>query len=393
VYIHRNIEQHILSALTQFPACLITGARQAGKSTLLRNLLPDYNYVTFDDLMLRKMAKEDPELFLSTYKSPLIIDEIQYVPELLSYIKIKIDNKRHEYGKYVLTGSQIFQIMEGVSESLAGRIAIFNLYPFSFEEIKINVFDDDLVFKTCLKGFYPEFYINLKLDPSFWFSSYFATYIERDIRNIKAIPDLSKFQSFISILATRAGQILNLSSISKECGISQPTCKNWLSILESTYIIYLLKPFHKNRKKRIIKSPKLYFIDTGLLCYLLGIDTPSRLLKASERGAIFENMIIIEAIKRLAYQTGKSNCYFYRTQSGIEVDLIIEKSNELIPYEIKFSKTLSKNMASSINLFQKDHQINKGFVLSLHKETIPFYENIEAIHWNNICNSNIIEKN
>jgi predicted AAA+ superfamily ATPase len=384
MYIQRKLEKLILLALTQFPACLITGARQAGKSTLLKNLLPNYEYVTFDDPIIRQMAKEDPELFLNTYKTPVIIDKIQYVPELFSYIKIQIDKKRHKYGRFVLTGSQIFQIMEGVSESLAGRIAIFNLYPFSFEEIDTNVFDDDLVFKTCLKGFYPEFYINLKLEPSFWFSSYFATYIERDIRNIKAISDLSKFQSFISILATRNGQILNLSSISKECGITQPTCKSWLSILESTYIVYLLKPFYRNRKKRIIKSAKLYFVDTGLLCYLLGIDTPQRLLKASERGAIFENMIIIETIKRLSYQTKKVNCYFYRTQNGTEVDLIIEKATELIPYEIKFTKTISKNMASSINLFQKDHKTTKGFVLSLHKDKVLLYENIEAVHWNNI---------
>lgn len=250
MYIHRKIEKLLLEALAQFPVCLLTGARQAGKSTLLQNLLKDHKYVSFDDPMLRKMAKEDPKLFLSTYAPPVIIDEIQYVPEILSYIKMDVDAKRREYGRYVLTGSQTFQIMQVVTESLAGRVAIFNLYPFSFEEINIDVFDDNLVFQTCLKGFYPEFYSNPKIDPSLWHSSYFATYIERDIRNIRAVADLSKFQTFLSLLTTRAGQILNLSAISKECGISQPTCKSWLSILESTYIIYLLKPYHNNRKKK-----------------------------------------------------------------------------------------------------------------------------------------------
>ncbi|NGX35123.1 MAG: hypothetical protein K1060chlam1_01493 [Candidatus Anoxychlamydiales bacterium] len=313
----------------------------------------------------------------------MIIDEIQYVPELLSYIKMDVDANRQDYGRYVLTGSQIFQVMQGVTESLAGRIAIFNLYPLSFEEIDIDIFDDNLVFQSYLKGFYPEFYVNLKLDMSFWFSSYLATYIERDIRNITIVSDLSKFQTFINILATRAGQILNLSNISKECAISQPTCKSWLSILESTYIIYLLKPFHNNRKKRLIKSPKLYFVDTGLLCYLLGIDNTNRLLKASERGAIFENMIIMETIKRLSYRLGRTNCYFYRTQAALEVDLIIEKTKS-VPYEIKFAKTLSKDMASSINIFAKDHDIEKGYVLSLNKDDTHLYRNILATHWSKV---------
>ena len=386
MYFTRKIEKLFLESLKQFPVCLITGARQVGKSTMLQNVLKKYKYVSLDDPMIRKAAKEDPNLFLSTYSSPVIIDEIQYAPELLSYIKMKVDANRHEYGRYVLTGSQIFQVMQGVSESLAGRIAIFNLYPFDFEEIKTDVFNDNLIFQSCLKGFYPEFYVNEKLDPALWFSSYLNTYIERDIRNIKAISDLSKFQSFISILATRAGKILNLSSISKECGITQPTCKSWLSILESTYIIYLLKPFHNNRKKRVIKSPKLYFVDTGLLCFLFGIDTINRLLKSVENGAIFENMIVMEAVKRLAYQKEKTNCYYYRTQNDIEVDLIIEKGNDLIPYEIKFTKTVSKKMAKSLKIFQDDHNIKKGYLLSLYKETLPLYEQTQAVHWSNIFN-------
>ena len=181
MYIRRMVEGLLKEAILQFPVCLVTGARQVGKSTLLRHLLPEYKYVSLDDPRIRKMAKDDPELFLTTYASPVIIDEIQYVPELLSYIKLKVDAKRSEYGRFILTGSQIFQVMTGVTESLAGRICIFNLYPFSFKELNVDLFDDQEVFKAYLKGFYPEFYDNANLDPSLWFSSYISTYLERDV--------------------------------------------------------------------------------------------------------------------------------------------------------------------------------------------------------------------
>lgn len=385
MYLHRKIEKQIKLAIKQFPVCLITGARQVGKSTLIQNLLKDYEYVTFDDPFIRKAAKDDPELFLSSYKTPLIIDEVQYVPEIFSYIKMRVDKNRHEYGQYVLTGSQVFALMQNVSESLAGRIAIFELYPFSCEEIlKEDFFDVEKVFYRMIHGFYPEFFQKKHLEKNLWFGSYVSTYLERDIRNITQIQDLSRFQIFMQLIAIRAGQLLNYSEISKECGISQTSVKNWLSILESTFIIKIIRPYYKNHSKRLVKSPKVFFLDTGLLCYLLGIDSPKRLLGSKEKGHIFENFIVSEVIKRISYQSAHIPLYFYRTAHGIEVDLIVEKGLKTFAYEIKCSKTLHPGMGKGLENFIKDHQVHKAQILSLHEETRVISKNIEAVYWLNL---------
>lgn len=383
MYIKRNIESFLEKALKTFPVCLITGPRQAGKSTLLKHFLTHYSYVTLDDPMNASLANKDPELFLNSYPAPLIIDEIQYAPDLMRYIKIKVDNNRHIYGQYVLTGSQIFSLMKDVSESLAGRIAIFHLYPLSFAEIQPlfskKTFRQSL-FHYMIQGSYPEFFINPNIDRQLWFGSYASTYIERDVRNITAITDISRFQTFITLLAARAGQLLNLSEISKECGISQPTAKDWLSILESTYIIYLLKPFHTNLTKRLVKSPKIYFVDTGLLCYLTGISSQEQLIKAPQRGHIFENLVIMEYKKQLSLHKNNAQFFFYRTSNGVEVDLIIQIGFELTAYEIKFAQTLSKNMAYSLSLFKKDHPC-RAQVLTLNEGTVPLKPDINAVYW------------
>ncbi len=385
MYISRLLEKPLKEALDQFPVCLITGARQVGKSTLLRNAFPKFRYVTLDDPLARALANEDPELFLSKNPSPVIIDEIQYAPNLLSYIKMKVDANRHSYGQYILTGSQTFPLMKGVSETLAGRIAVFNLYPLSWKEIyslpDYNKIDDQTCAKQIVQGFYPEFFIQPSLDKNLWFGSYISTYIERDVRNIKAITDLGRFQTFIGLLAARAGKLLNLSEVSKECGISMPTAKDWLSILESTYIIYILKPYHNNLTKRLIKSPKVYFLDTGLLCYLLGVDNEERFFKSAERGPIFENMVIMEAIKQLSVQKIHSQCFFYRTANGVEVDLIIEKEGAIDAYEIKLAKTLTREMAQPLSLFIEEHLVRTAKLISLHEKQMPLRANIEAIHW------------
>lgn len=383
-YIHRTIEASLKEALTQFPAVLITGPRQAGKSTLLQHVLKGYTYATLDDPMIRSMAIQDPELFLSTHPTPLIIDEIQYAPELFSYLKMQIDAKRQEYGRYVLTGSQIFQLMKGVSDSLAGRIAIFQLYPLSWNEISHSPVEDRVCVDQMIQGFYPQFFSEPKTHWNLWFSSYISTYLERDIRNIKSIVDLSRFQTFLSLLAGRAGQLLNMAEIAKECGISQPTVKDWLTLLEATYIIFILHPFYNNRSKRLVKTPKLFFIDTGLLCYLLGIDTPERFLKSSEKGHIFENMVIAECLKRSAYHAERTQFYFYRTASQVEVDLVLERRGEISAYEIKFAKTLSRQMADPMLTFLKSHPTKRASVLSLHEKTTPLAAGVQAEHWSRI---------
>lgn len=385
MYFLRLIEKPLLQALAQFPVCLITGPRQAGKSTLLQNALKGFRYVTLDDPLIRTLANEDPELFFSNNPAPLIIDEIQYAPGLLPYLKMRVDAERRKYGQYILTGSQVFQLMKGVSESLAGRIAIFNLYPFCWEEVNEvpghQNKDDQACAKQIVQGFYPEFFIQPSLDKNLWYGSYLSTYVERDVRNIKSITDLGRFQTFIGLLAARAGKLLNLSEIAKECGITQPTAKDWLSILEATYIIYILKPYHNNLSKRLVKSPKVYFVDTGLLCYLLGIDSEDRFFKSSERGSIFENMIIMEAVKQLSIQKTRSQCFFYRTASGVEVDLIVEKENHLDAYEIKLAKTLSREMGQPLASFKNDHAVRKSQVISLQEKQISLMEGIEAVHW------------
>ncbi|MDR3624617.1 MAG: ATP-binding protein [Chlamydiales bacterium] len=384
MYIHRAIEPLLKEAISQFPAVLVTGPRQAGKSTLLQNTLKNYNYVTLDDPLLRKIANDDPELFLSSHPVPLIIDEIQYAPSLFSYLKLAIDAKRCENGRFVLTGSQTFQVMKGVSESLAGRIAILQLYPFNWTEINVPALDTQACTKQIVQGFYPQFFSGSIINWNLWFGSYISTYLERDVRNIKAITDLGRFQTFISLLAARAGKIFNIAEISKECGISQPTAKDWISILESTYIIFLLKPFHNNLSKRLLKSPKIYFVDTGLLCFLLGIDNEERLLKSSEGGHIFENMVIADVLKKTAYMAKRTELFFYRTASGVEVDLIIKEKDTLSAFEIKFAKSLSREMAKSLQIFLKEHLVQKASVLSLQEKTIMLAENITAEHWSSL---------
>lgn len=390
MYFHRSIEGPLREAIAQFPVCLITGPRQAGKSTLLQNTLKEYRYVSFDDPMMQSLARNDPELFLSRFPSPLIIDEIQYVPGLLPYLKMKVDAHRRTYGQYVLTGSQSFQMMKGVSETLAGRIAIFNLYPLSWKEIaKIPSFNKEKsgdleLARQIIRGFYPEFFINPTIDCNVWFGSYLSTYIERDVRNVKGIADLARFQTFIGLLAARAGQLLNLSEIAKECGITQPTAKDWLSVLEATYFIYILRSYHKNMTKRLVKTPKLFFVDTGLLCYLLGIDTEERFFKSKERGALFENMIVMEMIKQLSCQKIRSQFYFYRTASGTEVDLLVEKQEKIDAYEIKLSKTLNQKMGKSLEALMEDMPVSTAQVLSLHEDPFPLSKNVEAVHWSTL---------
>jgi predicted AAA+ superfamily ATPase len=385
MYIHRKLERPLKEALQQFPALLVTGPRQAGKSTLLQHLLKDYTYVTFDDILVRNLAETDPALFLQTYPAPLILDEIQYVPSLLAHLKLQIDKNRHTYGQYVLTGSQIFPLMKGVSESLAGRIAIFQLYPLSWKEIpQAPVFDTRKVTEQMLKGFYPEFVIQPKLNPKFWHSAYLSTYLERDLRSLRNIQDLGQFQRYLVLLAARAGQLLNLNEISKECGISQTTVKDWLMLLQATSIVYILEPYARNVTKRVVKSPKLFFVDTGLLCYLLRIENTEQLVHSPFGGHIFENMVVMEQIKRFAEEGERAPCYFYRSSNGLEVDLLVDHGDKLDAYEIKFTGTPSVDMTRNLMQFKTEYPVAKAALLTLRPEPLPFANGIRAEHWSQV---------
>lgn len=382
-YVKRKLEKPLKRVIKQFPVVLITGPRQAGKSTLLQKEFKDYTYVTLDDAIARNLAKTEPKLFLKTYKPPLIIDEIQYVPTLLEEIKIEVDQNRRKMGQYLLTGSQVFPLMKGVSESLAGRIMILQLYPLSWSEMtKLDPKNEQVVINQMLKGFFPEFQVIPNLEPEFWHGAYLSTYLERDLRAMRNIQDLGTFQQFIVLLAARAGQLFNLSEIGKECGISQATAKDWLTALQATSVIYLLEPFHRNVTKRVIKSRKLYFVDTGLLCYLLRIKTPEQLTYSPFAGHIFENMVIMDKIKGFSEKGERPPCYFYRTSNGVEVDLLIDHGSFLDAYEIKFTASPNKKMVTSLASLKKDLPINKGELLNLRTDPVPFKNDIVAKHWN-----------
>lgn len=382
----RDVTQLLISAAEQFPAVLITGPRQAGKTTLLKQQFPNYSWASLDDLEVRDTAIRDPELFFSQFPAPVVIDEIQYAPQLLSYIKQRVDKARRIPGQFILTGSQTFQIMKGVSETLAGRIGIIDLYPFNWNELlqgkplPKGPGGDQLLFDVLTRGFYPELHALPESNSTFWMKSYLKTYIERDVRDIKAITNLHDFQRFIKLLAPRAGQLLNLSEVNKEAGISHTTAKEWLSVLESTYIVKLLHPYHNNYTKRLVKTPKLYFVDSGLLCHLLNIRDKDQFFGSPFEGQIFENMCIMEVIKHLEYTLSSLEYFFYRNNLKQEVDLVLKSAKNVYGYEIKFTKTPKQSMCEGLNAFYKDVPKAKLNLVSLSEKGLGF-QNISSIHW------------
>ena len=382
-YKKRKIETELQKALASFPAVLVTGSRQAGKTTLLQNLLPDYRYLSFDLYGPLQGVKEDPQLFLNQNPPPLILDEIQYALEILRYIKGAIDKERHSYGQFALTGSQVFPLMKGASESLAGRIAIFQLYPFSWEELEPPP-TTQKVLEGMVQGFYPEFIANPKMSHLRWFDSFLMTYIERDVRNIRSNINISLFQRFLRLLAARAGQLLNLSELAKDLGISQPTAREWIEILEATYVIHLLKPYYNNLSKRNVKSSKIYFVDTGLLCFLLGLHSADELSRSPFLGHVFENMVIMEMVKRLSASPIPKNLYFYRTLKGVEVDLLVETGGKVDAYEIKWTQAPHKSSAAPLKTLKAHHTIDQAAILCPIEHPFPITEGISAIPWDSV---------
>ena len=348
--IKRKIESVLKKLSKQYPVITITGPRQSGKTTLCKNAFPDYRYVNLEAIDTRQFAKDDPRGFLEQYNNHIIFDEIQRAPELLSYLQVIIDEKK-EPGQFIITGSQQFEIMSNITQTLAGRTALLKLLPFSISEIQ-GSYNLDSIDKLILTGFYPRIY-DLSLNPTQALGDYLITYVERDLRQLAAIKDLSLFEKFLKLCAGRVGQILNLQSLANDVGISHTTVRSWISLLEASYIVFLLKPWHGNVSKRLIKSPKLYFYDVGLASYLLGLENEKQVSRDPLRGNLFENLVLMEILKYRFNRGKRSNLYFYRDSKGNEVDIIYEIGRELFPIEVKAGATVTNEYFKGIKKFFK----------------------------------------
>ncbi len=366
--IERTITQILRSRLQKFPIVSLTGPRQSGKTTLLRNALPEYKYFNLERLDIRQLIKDDPMGFLEQQGDKIIFDEAQRLPELFNYIQV-VSDERSSAGQYVLSGSQSFLMNQNISQSLAGRAQISHLLPFDTSEIK----PDSDIYTAIYKGFYPRIY-DFGIEPNEFYSSYIQTYIERDVREIKSIENLGNFTRFIGLCAGRIGQVLNLSSLANDTGISVNTAKSWLSLLEASYIVYQLPPYYNNFNKRVIKSPKIYFYDTGVACALLGIRTPEMVQTHYMYGSLFENFVISEIVKQ-HYHTGlKPAIYFWRDNNGVEIDCLVESSTRsLYAIEIKGGATMNSDYLKNLKLFPQQQEVAQ-YIIYTGKDNIKMPE-------------------
>ena len=329
-----------------FPVIAITGPRQSGKTTLARSAFPDKPYLTLEDPDTRMLAESDPRGLLAAYPDGLILDEAQRSPQIFSYLQSFVDEHLVP-GKYVLTGSQQFGLMSGITQSLAGRVGMIQLLPFAMDELNSADQLPDVLNRLMFYGMYPPLY-DRDLAPADWFPAYVNTYVERDVRQLINIRDLSAFQRFIRMCAARTGQLLNLSSLASDCGITHNTAAAWISVLEASYIIFLLRPHFSNFNKRMVKTPKLYFIDTGLAAWLLGIREQEQLAFHAQRGALFENLVVTEFLKGRFNKGQQADLYFWRDSKGLEVDLVLDDGSSLKPVEIKSGQTVVPDFMTSI---------------------------------------------
>ncbi len=361
--IKRTIASSLAYLREKYPVLALTGPRQSGKTTLLKSLFSDYSYVSLENLDNREFAQTDPNGFLQQYSKYVIIDEAQRVPEIFSYIQTKVDDSQL-MGQYILSGSQNFHLMQNITQSLAGRVAILKLFPFDFRELSSEALLNDNYLETIIKGFYPAIF-DRDIPSATYFSNYVQTYVQRDVSELIAIKDMRLFQNFIGLCAARTGQLLNLNALANECGISQPTAKSWLSALENSYIVFQLLPYHENFSKRIIKTPKLYFYDTGLVCFLLKLRSIDQLVTHPFKGKLFENMMIAEYVKRMYHTNEPADIWFWRDSAGHEVDFIIQEGLKLNLIEFKAGHTILPEMFKGLAYFEalaKNIRLTKSLV-------------------------------
>ncbi len=348
--IPRTIETIAVALAAQYPVLTVTGPRQSGKTTLCRKVFAKKTYVNLEAPDMRRFAEDDPRGFLAQYTDGAVLDEIQRVPSLISYIQTIVDEQRTP-GLFVLTGSQQFEIMSGISQSLAGRTALLKLLPLSIHELN-GVYNISSVDHLLLSGFYPRIY-DMSLNPTQALGDYIETYVERDLRLLVNVRELSRFRKFVRLCAGRVGQLLNLNSLADDVGISHTTARGWITLLEASFIVFLLPPFHRNISKRLIKSPKLYFYDVGLASYLLGLETELQVGRDPLRGNLFENLVVMEFLKYRLNQGKRSNLTFYRDSSGNEVDLVLEFGADLFPVEIKAGATVVPDFFRGLKRFSR----------------------------------------
>jgi uncharacterized protein len=376
--ISREISDILINFAGSFRSVLIVGPRQSGKTTLAKHCFPTKPYISLENLDERSLATEDPRGFLSRFPNGAVLDEVQRTPALLNYLQEVLDNS-NEDGLFILTGSNNVLLQESITQTLAGRIGVIDLLPLSYREIN-NLDSPRELAGLVIKGFYPEIY-DRKRQPEIWYPSYIRTYIERDVRQIKQIEDNLLFQKFVKICAGRIGQQVNISALSNECGIDLRTVHSWLSILESTYIIYFLQPFYENFNKRLVKSPKLYFYDTGLACSLLSLRNTTELSLSHFKGALVENFVITECIKNNLNKHLGASFYYWRDNNGVEIDLIQKRGNEVIPIEVKSAQTFTKDFTKNLKKFMSYSNTKKGIIIYDGTREYVGSDNIELINW------------
>jgi predicted AAA+ superfamily ATPase len=403
MYKTRIIEKTLKEAVKSFPVVFIGGPRRSGKTTLSKSFLKGYNYVLLDEIDVRSLAVEDPRGFLEKYPPPVIIDEIQNALELLSHIKARIERDKKP-GQWILIGSQQWTLMKGISETLAGRIAILHLLPFSLEEVqntaRFQLSDADKLMhflfqasvlpkraipvgKWILQGGYPEVVLNRGISRKLWFSSYLQTYVDRDVRSYIKQSNLHDFERFVKLLAARTAQELNCSTLSRDIGVSVPTIKSWLTLMEASGIIFFLMPYYKNLGKRIIKAPKCYFVDTGIVSYLVGLQSEQHALSGPMSGALFETACVVQFYKRFSALADPCSLYYYRSTDGLEVDLLIETAQMIYPIEIKLSSTIDYGRVSSLIKWLDLSRIKnaRGLVVSTSKQLGSMGKNVTNCHY------------
>ena len=380
--IQRIAKVKLIDLASKFKAVAVTGARQTGKTTLVKQVFKSKPYVSLENPDMRNFALEDPRGFLQTYPNGAILDEVQRVPILFSYLQEVLDNSKVK-GLFILSGSNNFLLQQTISQTLAGRVGYINLLPFSISELKkaklLSTDDDTLM----LKGFYPPIY-DQEIPPADWCPNYIRTYIEKDVRQIKNITDLIVFERFIKLLAGRSGQELNNSALAVETGVDVKTIQSWIGILESSFIIYLLKPHHKNFNKTIVKRPKVYFYDSAIVCYLLGIRDNIQLQTHPLRGAIFEGMVVTELIKKRTNAGLPINLFYWRDKTGHEIDIIIDNAGKLIPIEIKSGKTINTEFFKNMDYWSDLSKVKKSMVLYAGSQNQKRSNGRETLNWRSL---------